>query len=80
MENKYEKNGVIITSKRGLLAKSIKWIAMITMIIDHAATAVIIPLINFRYFVVLPLDQIYQAILIIEKLGFPLFVYLAVIV
>jgi hypothetical protein len=50
------------------------------MIIDHAATAVIIPLINCRYFVVLPLDQIYQAIRIIEKLGFPLFVYLAVIV
>lgn len=51
---------------------------MITMIIDHAATAIIIPLINFAYFSDFPLEQLYQVMRIIGRLSFPLFAYLIV--
>lgn len=67
-----------MTSDRGISAKVLKWIAMITMIIDHTATAIIIPYFNLGYYSDYQLEQLYQAMRIIGRLSFPLFIYLIV--
>jgi hypothetical protein len=67
-----------MASERGLSAKALKWIAMATMLIDHAATAVVLPLYGFGYYPGYPLEQLYEAMRIVGRLAFPLFVYLIV--
>jgi hypothetical protein len=63
---------------RGLSAKALKWIAMITMVIDHSASALLIPLGSFMLFPDLPLEQIYHVMRMIGRVSFPLFIYLIV--
>lgn len=71
-------NGVDRPAEGGLSAKALKWIAMITMAVDHAAIAIVIPAFNFGYFANLPLEPLYYCMRSIGRLAFPLFVYLIV--
>jgi hypothetical protein len=76
--NQNRDHNALMTSERGLSAKVLKWIAMITMIIDHAAQAIIVPFFNSGYFSYHLLDDVYQTMRIIGRLSFPLFIFLIV--
>jgi hypothetical protein len=68
----------LMTSERGLSAKAIKWIAMITMAIDHAAASIVYTLYCYRFFEDFPLVKLYQVMRTIGLFSYPLFVYLIV--
>ena len=70
--------GAPAAEKRGLSARALKWIAMITMAIDHAATALAVPAYLSGRFARLPLMKIYQGMRLIGRLSLPLFLYLIV--
>ena len=77
-DSRLNTNDAAPSEKRGLSAKALKWIAMITMAIDHTAIAVIIPASKFHYFTGFPLEELYYVCRMIGRLAFPLFIYLIV--
>ncbi len=65
-------------SARGLSAKALKWIAMLTMLIDHIAAAVILPLYFRGSSAGVLAWPLYEKMRLIGRLSFPLFIYLIV--
>jgi hypothetical protein len=65
-------------TKSGISARGLKWIAMLTMLVDHSAVAIVFPLLFFDVNSPVPLEFLYELMRGIGRFAFPLFIYLLV--
>src|SRR5699024_4762737 len=65
----------------GLSGSTLKWIAMVTVIIDHMGAASLLPLLNSRQLVTFDYSLAYTAytsFLLLRRIAFPIFCFLLV--
>lgn len=72
---------ITTSQERGISGSGLKWIAMITMVIDHFGAAILLPLLNlgnldsFQHSIIF---TIYTSMRLIGRLAFPIFCFLLV--